>query len=42
LRVLGEARVERAVEEQTRRAKQEMKKEVGADAREIERAIDTA
>ena len=40
--VVGEATVERAVEEQTRRAKQEMKKEVRADAREMERAIDAA
>src|SRR3954447_22870329 len=40
--VVGEATVERAVEEQTRRAKQEMKKEVRAEAREMERAIDEA
>jgi uncharacterized membrane protein len=40
--VVGEATVERAVEEQTRRAKKEMKKEVRADAKEIEKAIDAA
>ena len=40
--VVGEATIERAIEEQTRRAKKEMKKEVRADAREIERAIDRA
>jgi len=39
--VVGEARVERALEEQTGRAKKEIKK-VRADAREIERAIDKA
>ena len=40
--VVGEATVERAVEEQTRRAKKEMKKEVRADAKELEKAIDEA
>jgi uncharacterized membrane protein len=40
--VVGEATIERAVEEQTRRAKKEMKKEVRADAKEMERAIDKA
>jgi uncharacterized membrane protein len=40
--VVGEATVERAVEEATRRAKKEMKKKVRADAKEMERAIDTA
>lgn len=40
--VVGEATIERAVEDATRRAKQEMKKEVRADAKEIERAIDSA
>jgi hypothetical protein len=34
--------IERGVEEATRRAKKAMKKEVRADAREIERAIDSA
>jgi uncharacterized membrane protein len=38
--VVGEATIERAVEEQTRRAKKEMKKEVRAEAKEMERAID--
>jgi uncharacterized membrane protein len=40
--VVGEATLERAVDEATRRAKKEMKKQVRADAREMERAIDTA
>jgi uncharacterized membrane protein len=40
--VVGEATVERAIEEQTKRAKKEMKKEVRADAREMEKAIDEA
>ena len=40
--VVGETTVERAVEEQTRRAKKEMKKEVRADAKELEKAIDEA
>jgi uncharacterized membrane protein len=38
--VVGEATIERGVDEATRRAKKEMNKEVRADAREIERAID--
>ena len=38
--VVGEATIERAIEEQTRRAKKAMKKQVEADAREMERAID--
>jgi uncharacterized membrane protein len=40
--VVGEATVERAVEEQTKRAKKEMNKGVRADAREMEKAIDEA
>jgi len=40
--VVGETTIERAVEEQTRRAKKAMKKEVRADAKQIERAIDKA
>jgi uncharacterized membrane protein len=40
--VVGEATIERAVDEATRRAKKAMKKEVRADAKEIERLIDTA
>src|SRR5215210_3666800 len=40
--VVGEATIERAVEDATRRAKQDMKKEVRADAKEIEKAIDQA
>ena len=40
--VVGEATVERLIEEQTRRAKHEMKKEVRAEAKEIEKAIDEA
>jgi uncharacterized membrane protein len=40
--VVGEATIERAVEEQTRRARREMKKEVRAEATEIEKAIDKA
>jgi uncharacterized membrane protein len=40
--VVGEATVERAVEEQTMRAKKEMKKEVRAEAKEMEKAIDEA
>jgi hypothetical protein len=39
--VIGEATIERAVEEATRRAKNEMNKEVRADAREMEKAITT-
>ena len=38
--VVGEATIERAVDEATRRAKKELKKEVEADAREMEQAID--
>jgi uncharacterized membrane protein len=40
--VIGEGTIERGVEEATRRAKKEIKKKVRADAREIERAIDSA
>ncbi len=40
--VVGEATVERAIEEQTKRAKWEMNKEVRAEAKEIEKAIDEA
>jgi uncharacterized membrane protein len=40
--VVGEATIERAVDEATKRAKRAMKKEVRADAKEIERLIDTA
>jgi len=40
--VVGEATIERAVEEATQRAKRAMKKQVRADAKEIERLIDTA
>ena len=38
--VIGEATIERAVDEATRRAKKELKKEVDADAREMDRAIE--
>ena len=38
--VVGEATIERAIEQETKRAKQAMKKQVEADAREMERAID--
>jgi uncharacterized membrane protein len=38
--VVGEATIERAIEEQTKRAKKAMKKLVEADAKEMERAID--
>jgi uncharacterized membrane protein len=38
--VVGEATIERAIEEQTKRAKRAMKKQVEADAKEMERAID--
>jgi uncharacterized membrane protein len=38
--VVGEATIERAVEEATERAKKAMKKQVEADAREMEKAID--
>ena len=40
--VVGEATIERAVEEATKGAKREMKKEVRADAKESERLIETA
>jgi uncharacterized membrane protein len=40
--VVGEATIERAVTEATARAKRELKKEVKADAREMEKAIDEA
>ncbi len=40
--VVGEATIERAVEEATQRAKSARKKQVRADAKEIERLIDTA
>jgi hypothetical protein len=40
--VVGEATVERAVTEATERSKRELKKEVRADARELEKAIDEA
>src|SRR3712207_5585356 len=39
--VVGEMTIERAFEEADERGKKEMKNEVGADAREIERAIDS-
>ena len=39
--VVGEATLERAIDEATKRAKREMKKEVRADAREMEKAIDS-
>ena len=38
--VVGEATIERAIEEETRRAKNSMKKQVQAEAKEMERAID--
>ena len=40
--VVGEATIERAVDDATRRAKKQMKKEIRADAREMERAVDEA
>jgi uncharacterized membrane protein len=40
--VVGEATIERAVDDATRRAKKELKKEVRADAKELEKAIDEA
>jgi uncharacterized membrane protein len=40
--VVGEATIERGVDEATRRAKKVMKQQVRADAKEIERAIDSA
>jgi hypothetical protein len=39
---VGEATIERAVEEATMRAKKAMKNEVRSDAKEIEKLIDTA
>ena len=38
--VVGEATIERAIEEETRRAKKSMKKQVEAEAKAMERAID--
>jgi hypothetical protein len=38
--VVGDATIERAVDEATKRAKKELKKEVDADAREMKQAID--
>jgi uncharacterized membrane protein len=40
--VVGEATIERAVDDATRRAKKQLKKEVRTDAKELERAIDRA
>jgi uncharacterized membrane protein len=40
--VVGEATIERAVTDATERAKRELKKEIKADAREMERAVDEA
>jgi uncharacterized membrane protein len=40
--VVGEATLERAVDEATERAKRDLKKEIRADAREMERAVDKA
>ena len=40
--VVGETTIERAVAEATERSKRELKKEVRADAREMEKAIDEA
>jgi hypothetical protein len=40
--VVGEATIERAVDEATKRAKKAMKKQVRADAKEIEKLIDMA
>jgi hypothetical protein len=40
--VVGEPTIERAVDDATGRAKKELKKEVRADAKEMERAIDRA
>jgi hypothetical protein len=39
--VIGEETIERGLDEAIKHAKREMKKEVRADAKEIERAIDT-
>jgi uncharacterized membrane protein len=38
--VVGETTIERAIEQETRRAKKSMKKQVEAEAKEMERAID--
>jgi FKBP-type peptidyl-prolyl cis-trans isomerase 2 len=38
--VVGEATIERGLDEAIKHAKKEMKKEVRSDAREMERAID--
>jgi uncharacterized membrane protein len=40
--VVGEATLERAVDDATKRAKKQMKKEIRADARERDRAVDEA
>jgi uncharacterized membrane protein len=40
--VVGEATLERAVDEATARAKRDLKKEIRADAREMEKAVDEA
>jgi uncharacterized membrane protein len=40
--VIGEETIERGLDETIKHAKREMKKEVRADARDIERAIDSA
>jgi uncharacterized membrane protein len=40
--VVGEATIERAVTDATKRAKRELKKEIRADAREMEKAVDEA
>jgi uncharacterized membrane protein len=40
--VVGEATIERAVDDATQRAKQQMKKEIRADARAMEKAVDEA
>jgi uncharacterized membrane protein len=40
--VVGEATIERAVDEATERSKRELKKEIKADAREMEKAVDEA
>ena len=40
--VVGEATLERAVDDATARAKRDLKKEIRADAREMEKAVDQA
>src|SRR5688500_18162022 len=40
--VVGEATVERAVDDATKRSKRELKKEIRADARAMEKAVDEA